>query len=307
MDAHSIDPEHLGEESHEDSLERVARLRNRVFTLGGATVEGEKRAPVNLAGGREREPVDRDEGRGTACAGKRLRAKARRSSASGAGSRAATTYATRRGFVPSEWRTAVSETDGCEAENRLDLAELDAVAGSSPGCRCDRGKRGSRRAGSRPGRRSPQALMRRAAEQACDEPLSSQGGRVQVPPGEPGASYVHLPGDADRHGPTERVEDVYLSVGDRASHRHDVAEVLLRIEAGRVGRHLRGAVEVDQPALRNALAEAAKELDGGSSPLDVQWWSSRRRSSRATSVSRSARRSEARERSASRGGARARR
>ena len=137
------------------------------------------------------------------------------------------------------------------------------------------------------------ALMRRA-EQACDEPLSSQGGRVQVPPGEPGASYVHLPGDADRHGPTERVEDVYLSVGDRASHRHDVAEVLLRIEAGRVGRHLRGAVEVDQPALRNALAEAAKELDGGSSPLDVQWWSSRRRSSRATSVSRSARRSEAR-------------
>ena len=30
--------------------------------------------------------------------------------------------------MPSEWRTAVSETDGCEAENRLDLAELDAVA-----------------------------------------------------------------------------------------------------------------------------------------------------------------------------------
>ena len=75
VDAHSIDPEHLGEESHEDSLERVARLRNRVFTLGGATVEGEKRAPVNLAGGREREPVDRDEGRGHRLRGQALEGK----------------------------------------------------------------------------------------------------------------------------------------------------------------------------------------------------------------------------------------
>ena len=164
--------------------------------------------------------------------------------------------------MPSEWRT-VSETDGCEPENRLDLAELDAVAEDLHLVVGATEENEVPVEAGRPGRRSAGAHAPR--RRAGDEPLSSQGGRVQVPPGEPGASYVHLPGDADRHGPTERVEDVYLSVGDRASHRHDVAEVLLRIEAGRVGRHLRGAVEVDQPALRNALAEAAKELDGGSS------------------------------------------